>query len=288
MFRKVFSLCLLLCLSAIASSVSITGNFAVDGWDFQGSSLEAGKWAKGATSGNYFSAYTTSFKLGENDLAHSSLVGNPTGLLTDGSLWMKGDIILGVGVMSNSSSLGFTSGVYYKLDLAGTGTWQAADSVGGSNGNSHSETGSVKGGIWGFQHPHTYYDAQAYRYTNANGDMFRWGHSQNMIDYHSAIKSFSMLGDPAGSGQAMNAVSSQFLFNYSLLQRLGVPVAGIGSSKIVIGGYGQGWGQDMVIGGSGGAFNSPVPEPGTIALTIAGAALALRRRKPRAKLSAQD
>ncbi len=276
MVRRLCCLAFVLCVSK-GLSISITGNFATDGWISHGTSLDLGKWAAGTTSGNHFNAYTKSFVLSNSDFAASYLVGNTSGLLADGASWQVGDRIVGIG--AESTGLGFLSGIYYKVDFAGTGNWKPASTVGGNDGISGSAASSTYGALWGYQHPHTLYKALPHRYTDLSGNMNLWGTTPNMIDFTSAIKAYSLLGTPPGEGQSQNAITSQFLINYSQLERLGVPIGDFGPSKIVIGGYGQDWGQDMVIGGSGGVNLNPVPEPGTVLFGIGGALAFLRKRR---------
>jgi len=109
--------------SALASPVTFTGNPAADGWDFQGNSLEAGTYIRGA--GGYdFGVYTSSFVLG----AGSNMAGGG---------WSAGDSILGAGGVVNDlgSNISQSLRIVTKFG-ADTDAWSGGGSFsGGFGGN---------------------------------------------------------------------------------------------------------------------------------------------------------
>ncbi len=83
--------------SAFASPTIFTGNPATDGWDFQGNSLSASNYIRGA--GNFdYGIYTSSFTLG----AGSNMLGGG---------WSAGDSILGAGGVINNRTGNLTQSV---------------------------------------------------------------------------------------------------------------------------------------------------------------------------------
>lgn len=278
-------------------ALTFSGNSAADGWVSLGNSLDPTKvvYAGGSTHGGFsFNGYAIRFTLGASDSANAGLVGSRTGVLADGSAWQVGDEILGIGV----SLLGgvATNGVYMKWDFNGSGNWTPATSVGGSGGSSsaNAAVSGVKGGVSAWIHPHSHLVPGARRYSNLLGQDFivagQGAPTPGAIDFGSALLGWSILdsGNP-GSGQGLRSVQSQFLLNYSQLVRLGMPVAPIESDmRLVIGAYGEnfsglgGLGQDAVFGPSSPVALTnldPVPEPFTLGLGVAAAAVAIKRRK---------
>ncbi len=252
-----------------AAPVVLTGNPATDGWTFVGNSVGNAPviWARdnGAPRVNY-DVYRKTFTLGAGDTFSTpgAFAGSAGGALVGGS-WAVGDLIIGIGV----TSLADLSSATFKVDLAGTGTWTAAPSVGAAGG-----IASFSGGGPGsFQSQmlqaiaNGQYAPQANQYKNLAGTTFPAG----TTDFKPAMRGWALVDGADPNAYTFNEL--QWLVNYSEMVRLGMPVPPIGaSSKIVVGmnATDVAFAADLRPAG-------PVPEPGTLALLALGLLAGARR-----------
>lgn len=280
--------------SVVATSQAVdvvSGDFAADGWFAAGDSLSPDPiyWSRGNTVGG-FTAYYVDFILDGSQTVNggSGLFGSPTGNLVNGTDWLVGDLVLGMGVDSLDDNI-YENGFYYKFDFVGDGNWTPATSIGGVDGLSSFSAGGTRGGISVFSHPHISMTGRTDEYSLADGTVIDAENDPGAINFNAAMRHWSILdvGTPFDGSGFANPVTSQFLVNFSLLNRIagnqisdtinpGMKLvwAAYGSTNTI--GMDMVWPEDF-------PPDEVVPEPSTLALmTLAGLA-ALRRMRRKAE-----
>ena len=219
-------------MASEARAITITGNPLLDGWTFQGNSLDDGVFVRGARGWNY-DVYSSSFVLG---------AGNP--LLGISANWQLGDVILGLGgVSKQTDNITFRS----VTKFGGGGpdnSFAPADPGPGVGGTADGGVGTVLSGFnfrrggggalpgqlndpaWdgGFVIPETF------RYVSASGSV-NFDSNVDVKDYARIIARFDNVGDSTNP----DIVSSWLSFlNFSAMVRDplfadGTPVEGANS-----------------------------------------------------------
>ena len=261
-------------VASTAAASTITGNPALDGWEFQGNSLDAGVFVRGNGGWNY-DVYTQEFILA---------AGNP--LFNISSSWQAGDIVLGMGGVSRQTS-DITLRTVSKFGGASSG-FQAAVPGPGVGSTAQGGVGTV---LSAFQYTRTGPSGQkvlqnpawngalltpaTFRYVSGSSTV-NYDSNADVTDYARIIALFDGVGDSTVSD---TVVSWQSFLNISAMERDlffadGTPARG--APSIVTWQRGTGASVDAL------ASVSPIPLPAAGWLLLGGlGALGFAARRKR-------
>ncbi len=276
---------------AASATVTVTGSPLTSTgstWIFAGNSLQSTNvvWAGGSTTRS-IDYYATNFVYGAGDSANADM-GNANGSI-GGTGWNVGDRVIGIGwKVNNGATAGWLNGqVFMKFNPSGTGTYSAADSVGGT-GAITSFGASVEGDYQLFGSINNGNQSRIVSYRNRTASSSDYplqvGGSPNGALLENPFRSYSVLasGTPAPGSAAIE--SQTFLINLDYLARAGVTY-GFTPNSIgdLIGKLHIQVGSDITPGVAGIATdvvltNVVVPAPGAIALLGVAGLMGRRRR----------
>lgn len=260
-----------------AAAPDINGGTSWNGWTSEGLSNQVGVFGSGSTTAVY-EVYSTVFSFNNNSVSGGPTGGGSTGGATGfgtGSFstgaFTNGDTILGVGVrvVSGGSITGFSPTVRFDLDAD---SYQAATSVGGSDGRTSSGTYSE-------------YKDFTVQFNGSNWAGSTLNAQAGAGSFYGGPSNFKTIASGYGSGtsedwafrafaQTAGAGSYQMFFDLTAMQALYGPNAFGVSGFPGIGSFGN----PVRVSLNGLGSNSvvietptvPVPEPETYAMLLAG------------------
>jgi len=257
--------------SAMASTVDTNGGASWSGWTATGVSNELGTWGSGATGGAVYRIYQTVFTFNNNTMSLGS--GYSGQGFTGGYGFTNGNTIYGLGIerVSGTGNLGtLTIG----FDL-GNDSYQAASSVGGTDGRVSTSTWS-QNKDFNVQFGGT--GASQYGVQTGNGS----GYGGTSAFVNSGNGSNPGGADGFAFKGAGNGLNYQMFFDISYMHA-NYTLTGVGSAP-TIGNIGEFFRLSVDVGMGSGAARSAVqslqvPAPGAAALIGLAGLVGGRRRR---------